>query len=102
MSEVSLNASDSVTLQGPRTLRITSLPNKELKKPILITLDRDESGFISRTVDFPLYGYSDNPDSAIENLKHEIESLYDDLMEDDNFSEEWLKYKSLLKEFIAE
>ncbi len=31
MSEVSSNASDTVTLQRSRTLYITSLPNKELK-----------------------------------------------------------------------
>jgi len=33
---------------------------------------------------------------AVQNLKSEIDSLYDDLMQDDNFSEEWLNYKKFL------
>ena len=33
-------------------------------------------------------------------LKNEIETLYSDLMEDDNFSEDWLKIKIYLMRLI--
>lgn len=82
--------------------QITELPNKNLKKAILITVEPDEDGFIAKTIDLPLYGYGDDREEAINELKHEIESLYDDLMTDDNFTEEWLERKKLLKTWIKD
>ncbi len=63
-------------------------------------IESDDEGFIARTIDLPLYGYSEDPIEALQNLKYEIESLYDDLMEDNNFSQEWLNYKKFLQERI--
>ena len=83
-------------------LRINVLPHKQLLKPIDMIVEPDEDGYIARTVDFPLYGSGDDELEAVVNLKYEIESLFKDLMEDDNFSEEWINYKNFLKEIIAE
>jgi hypothetical protein len=88
------------SLSQTRIIKITLLPNKKLRESIDAILEPDDEGYIVRTIDLPLYGYGDDPIEAIQNLKYEIESVYDDLMEDDNFSEEWLKYKSYLGRII--
>ena len=72
---------------------------KNLKDPIPITIEPDEDEFVARITspDLPLYGCGENPADAIKMLKREIESLIEDLSEDDNFSEQWLRIKSILK-----
>jgi predicted RNase H-like HicB family nuclease len=82
------------------TLRIQRLKTKELKAPLDILIEPDADGFIAKAPDLPLYGYGDDRDEAIRNLQAEIETLYDDLMADDNFSEEWLQVKTFLKERV--
>ena len=72
----------------------------ELNKPINVILEADGEGFLARTPDLPLYGYGDDIMEAIDMLKEEIESLYKDLLEDDNFSKEWLNIKKFLKERV--
>lgn len=81
-------------------IEINLLPTKNLSAPLNATVEQDDGGFIARSTDIPLYGYGDDPVEAIDALKCEIESLYDDLMEDDNFTEEWLTIKSFLKKRI--
>jgi predicted RNase H-like HicB family nuclease len=76
------------------------LPSKVLKISLDAIIEPDESGFIARLTDLPLYGYGEDPKEAIDMLKREIESLYEDLMEDDEFSEEWLRIKKFLAEKI--
>ncbi|MCK6623322.1 MAG: hypothetical protein HUU32_20225 [Calditrichaceae bacterium] len=83
-------------------IKIHVLPTKKLTQPLEAVLETDDGGYIVRTVDLPLYAYGDDPIEAIQNLKYEIESLYADLMEDDNFSEEWLNCKHFLKKIISE
>lgn len=83
-------------------LKIELLPSKNLKAPLDIVVEPDNGGFIARMVDVPLYGYGDDPIEAIDALKDEIETLYDDLMEDDNLSRDWLRIKSFLKNRIVE
>jgi len=78
-------------------IQINELITKELKSPFLITLEPDNEGYIAQSKDFPLYGYGDDKNEAINNLKFEIESLYFDLLKDDNFTQEWLDYKKILK-----
>lgn len=90
------------SLEQSRVFKISILPTKKLKEPIEAILEADDEGYIIRTIDLPLYGYGDDPIEATQNLKYEIESLYDDLMEDDNFSDEWLRYKSYLKKVVCE
>ena len=81
---------------------INQLPTKKLSRPLSAILERDGDGYIACLVDLPLYGYDEDAIGAIDNLKAEIESLYDDLMEDDNFSPEWLGHKEFLKSIISE
>ena len=81
-------------------IKINLLPTKSLRTPLDAIVEQDDGGFIARITDIPLYGYGDDPVEAIDALKCEIESLYDDLMEDDDFTEEWLTIKDFLKKRI--
>ncbi|MFH1674320.1 MAG: hypothetical protein ABIF87_12965 [Pseudomonadota bacterium] len=81
-------------------IKINLLPTKSLRTPLDAIVEQDDDGFIARITDIPLYGYGDDPVEAIDALKCEIESLYDDLMEDDDFTEEWLAIKDFLKKRI--
>lgn len=81
-------------------VEIGVLPHKLLRQPLSALLENDGDGFIARSIDLPLFGYGDDPIEAVNNLKAEIESLYDDLMEDDQFSAEWLNYKRFLQERV--
>ena len=78
-------------------IRINFLPNKDLTMPIEAVVERDEEQFLARTIEIPLYGHGEDFIEAVDALKCEIESLYEDLMEDDNFTDEWLKIKEYLK-----
>ena len=84
------------------SVRVNSLPNKILKSPLDIVVEVDEDGYIARAVDLPIYGNGDDPIEAIDMLKREIESLYDDLMNGDDFTEDWLKIKRFLAERISD
>jgi hypothetical protein len=57
-------------------------------------VEKDSDGVTVTTPDLPLYGYGDDLEEALANLKIEIQSLfYEDLMKDDNFSgmgQNWL------------
>ena len=85
-----------------RIIRINFLPNKELKIPIEAVVERDGELFLARTIEIPLYGEGEDVIEAVDALKYELESLYDDLMEDDNFTDEWLRIKEFLKARIAD
>jgi uncharacterized protein YqgQ len=50
----------------------------------------------------PIYGNGDDHIEAIEMLKREIESLYDDLMSSGDFTEDWLRIKRFLVERISD
>ncbi|MEA2061731.1 MAG: hypothetical protein U9P10_14770 [Thermodesulfobacteriota bacterium] len=78
------------------------LETKRLSNPLDVIIEEDDGGFIAGAVDFPLFGYGDDRIKAIDALKFEIESLYFELMEDDNFSEEWLSVKSFLKDSVID
>ena len=83
-------------------LKINLLPNKRLSVPIDVIVEADKDEFIARTVDLPLYGRGEDPIEAIEMLKREIESLYGDLLNGDDFTDEWLKIKRFLAERISD
>jgi uncharacterized protein YqgQ len=83
-------------------VRVNSLPNKILKSALDVVVEADGDGYIARTVDLSLFGNGDDPIEAIEMLKREIESLYDDLMKGDDFTEDWLKIKRFLVERISD
>ena len=63
----------------------------------LVIIEPDGEGFIARSINLPVYGYGDDSMEALRALKIEIETLYDDLMEDDDFSSEWLNIKQFLQ-----
>lgn len=86
----------------PNFIKINTLPNKLLRLPIDVVVEPDDHGFLARTADLPLYGYGDDPVEAVQMLKREIESLYNDLLDDDSFNEEHLRLKEFLKAAIAD
>jgi len=74
-------------------IKINFLISRGLKKPLDAVVEPDGDGFIARTTDIPLYGFGDDPIEAVNTLKYEIESLFDELNEDDAFAEEWLNVR---------
>lgn len=82
-------------------IRIGILPTRNLTCPLDAFVEPDDGGFIARAVDLPLYGYGDDPLEAVQALKCEIESLYEDLMQDDEFTAEWLRIKESLLDRIS-
>lgn len=83
-------------------IQINRLITKELAAPLDAVVEADGEGYIARNPDLPLYGYGDDIVEAIDHLKEEIETLYEELMEDDNFTEEWFRIKAFLKKRIIE
>lgn len=84
------------------SVKLHLLPSKQLNPPLDVIVEQDDGGFIARPVGLPLYGYGEDPNEAIEMLSREIESLYDDLVEDDDFSDKWLRIKRFLSEVISD
>ena len=80
---------------------ISALPNLRLHHGLDVIVEPDDGGFTASSVDLPLYGYGDSAWEAVESLKREVESLYEDLMEDDNFAEEWLRRKEFLRSIVV-
>ena len=81
-------------------IKIQRLPHYNLTESIDAVVEPDDVGFIARTIDLPLYAHSDDCVDAIDALKYEIESLYEDLSEEDDLAPEWLRIKKLLKSRI--
>jgi predicted RNase H-like HicB family nuclease len=79
-------------------IQINRLPNSILKAPLDVLVEPSEQGFVARTPDLPLAGYGQDRMEAIDMLKGEIESLFEELRENDDVSEEWLGIKKFLTE----
>ncbi len=90
------SSSSTLHLNKTHFIQIKKLVTKKLKTPFIITIEPDDEGYIAQIKEFPLFGYGDEKQEAIDNLKYEIESLYFDLLNDNNFSQEWLDYKKIL------
>jgi predicted RNase H-like HicB family nuclease len=100
-SSVSYTKEARGALAGPTVrVQLNRLPHKILKVPLDVLVEPDEQGFLARTPDLPLYGYGQDRIEAIDMLKSEIESLFDDLLENNHLSAEWLNVKTFLKERI--
>lgn len=82
-------------------VKLQTLRHFKLTAPLDVVVEPDDNGFIARTVDLPLFGFGDDVVEALSVLKEEIESLYNDLMEDDKFTDEWLRYKNFLKKRVV-
>ncbi len=93
---------DSLKRNFSGFMEIHRLSKHNLYSPLWVVVEPDDGGFIARCVDLPLYGYGDDVIEAVGNLKFEIESLYEDLMEDDNFTEDWLKIKAFLRSKVMD
>lgn len=88
------------TQAQPQIVFLNSLVSKRLVAPLSVLLEQDEGSYLAQTVDMPLYGVGNTPLDAIKALQMEVESLYNDLMGDDNFSDEWLARKKLLAAIV--
>lgn len=91
-----------IATAGLSVVKIYLLPSKVLTTPLDVIVEPDEGGFIAQTADIPLYGFGGDSTEAIDMLKREIESLYEDLMEDDDFGEKWLRIKQFLSSIIID
>jgi hypothetical protein len=83
-------------------IQINTLITKGLTKPIFLEIEFDEKYFIVRSVDLPLYACGNDTYEAIQNIKRELENVYFELMEDDDFSDEWMNYKNFFKSIIID
>ena len=82
-------------------VKVNRLPNKNLRIPLDVIVETDGEGFIARAVDLPLYGHAEDPFESLEMLKREVESLYNDLVNDEDLTADWLRIKSFLVERIG-
>jgi hypothetical protein len=84
----------------PRIILLTALCRYPLRKPFPVVLECDGSQLLARSPDLPLYGVGESYQDAMDMLIREIESLYDDLVNDENVTAEWSQAKSILLERI--
>lgn len=92
---------DSCILEADSIIiEVSKLYNFNLSVPLRIIVKPNGSGWLVEMLDVPLYAYGETCSMAIHNIKKEIESLYSDLMEDDNYSDMWLEIKSLLSKIM--
>jgi hypothetical protein len=95
-----ISSGTGLTLLCSNYSKIDSLIKYKLIKAIEITVEYDEIHFLAKTKTLPLYACGESRELAINNLKYEIESLYEDLQSGDDFSDEWLKHKKYLKSIV--
>lgn len=84
----------------PFVLEINLIGSKRLRRPLSAIVEQDDGAYLAQLTDLPLYGHGESVSEAIEALKRELASLYEDLTEDDNFTEDWLRIKKFLRENI--
>ena len=83
-------------------LLVWSLATLHLQRPLSVLVEADDAAYIARCPDLPqLYGYGESEHEAVESLRREIESLWADLQEDAEFSDEFLAVKQILARFIG-
>jgi hypothetical protein len=83
-----------------QVIMINHLITLKLSIPLSAIIEPDADAFIVRCPDLPVFGFADDPIDATTSLKREIESLYYELMEDDNLSAQLLGYKEFLRDKI--
>ncbi len=86
----------------PFVIEIKLIGSRRLRQPLSATVERDDGAYLATLMDLPLYGYGESVSEAVEALKRELASLYEDLSKDDNFTEDWLRIKQFLQESIIE
>ena len=80
---------------------MTELMGRDLKEKIPVRIEKEDDEYVVESLDYPLYGCGETKEEAVEHLEYEILSLYEELMGDDNFSDEFLRYKEKLKSIVA-
>jgi hypothetical protein len=78
------------------------LVTHKLKAALVVRVEPDGDGFIAVPPILPLFGFGESPRDAIEHLREEIESLYQDLQADVNYSDDWRDVRSFLASIIDE
>jgi len=85
-----------------QTVKINRLVTKSLNIPFDVYVQPDDSGFIAEIPRFTLFGFGDTMEEAIENIKYELEALYEELNQDDDFTEEWLEIREFLNSRVLD
>ena len=99
---VSSTDTPGVLCMSPQTLQIQTLGAYNLKRPLFCVVERDEDEWLATAPDVDrAFGLGETVGEAIEALKSEIASLYEDLEECDNFTADWLAVHRFLRESIA-
>lgn len=74
---------------------ISNLPGYTISKVFeCVVSSNEDDSILIECPSLQLYSTGDTRAEAIENIKENIVSLYDELSESDEFSEDWLKIKS--------
>ena len=86
---------------GPKV--ISTLSKTKLDKPIRITVELDESIYLAKCIDLPIYATGTSSAEAVDNLRDELYDLYLELKdeENENLSDEWIGHKQYLEERIG-
>lgn len=80
---------------------INRLVTYSLRKPIACMVEPDDDEWLAQVPDIPqVFGLGKTTTLAVQALMDEIESLYDDLLESDDFTPDWLALRSYLKGII--
>jgi predicted RNase H-like HicB family nuclease len=75
----------------------------ELRHPLVVTIESDDDAYIARCSDVPqLFGLGESVDEAKNALGREIESLWHDLNEDDELTDEWRATRDRLSKIIGD
>jgi len=82
-------------------VKIQLIAGRTLTTPLDVIVEPDDEGFIARCVDLPLFGYGDDQYEAVECLRKEIDSLYHDLIQDEDATEEWLQIRRFFEKNVT-
>jgi predicted RNase H-like HicB family nuclease len=106
LSTADLNASHAeetrAVSSAPQVhVQINRLHRSVLKAPMDVLVEPAAEGFVARVPDLPSAGHGKDRIEAIDRLKDEIESLFEELQQSDDVSGERLSIKKFLSERIA-
>lgn len=84
-------------MKKEETVAISQLPGYIISKSFECTVSSNEDGpILIKCPSLQLYSSGDTRAEAIENIEDNIVSLFEDLSESNDFSEDWLTVKSYL------
>ena len=87
------------------TIKVKNILSKKYKlktgKSLVFLQTHEDNLFYLKSKKLNLFSYGKTLSISIKMMREEIESLYDELQSDDNFSPEYLKIKSYLNKVIG-